>query len=286
VAWVMGIGIGLIFTFLFWHLQDYGGSPTLFGIASVLNHISEMAAYFYSFKIINKIGHIKVLALGLLCNVIRFIYISFITWPWLVLPFEFVQGITHAAVWAACCSFIAHNTDAELRPSAQSFLQGLHHGFGRFCGAVFGGMLIKSHGTVLVFRIYGLVCAVFLILFILVNFYNRSEGKLSADLPDDVDPRKLAEESAHLAPHGVPGGGMPRALSNTRLEDQAPQAEQYGENLNVPGGGANNPFLQEQTENYSYTADGRRIEANQDQYYGAGYSQAQSGYSSSGFGLQ
>ena len=77
---------------------------------------------------------------------------------------------------------------------------------------------------------------------------------------------------------------MPRALSNTRLEDQAPQAEQYGENLNVPGGGANNPFLQEQTENYSYTADGRRIEANQDQYYGAGYSQAQSGYSSSGFG--
>ena len=192
VAWVMGIGIGLIFTFLFWHLQDYGGSPTLFGIASVLNHISEMAAYFYSFKIINKIGHIKVLALGLLCNVIRFIYISFITWPWLVLPFEFVQGITHAAVWAACCSFIAHNTDAELRPSAQSFLSGLHHGFGRFCGAVFGGMLIKSHGTILVFRIYGLVCAVFLVLFVLVNFYNRDEGGLSADLPDDVDPRKVS----------------------------------------------------------------------------------------------
>ena len=219
VAWVMGIGIGLIFTFLFWHLQDYGGSPTLFGIASVLNHISEMAAYFYSFKIINKIGHIKVLALGLLCNVIRFIYISFITWPWLILPFEFVQGITHAAVWAACCSFIAHNTDAELRPSAQSFLQGLHHGFGRFCGAVFGGMLIKSHGTVLVFRIYGLVCAVFLILFILVNFYNRSEGKLSADLPDDVDPRKVRKTTtlycnfAFVYISGEMGDGAARLLT-------------------------------------------------------------------------
>lgn len=54
-----------------------------------------MAAYFYSFKIITKIGHIKVLAIGLLCNVLRFIYISFITWPWLVLPFEFVQGLQH-----------------------------------------------------------------------------------------------------------------------------------------------------------------------------------------------
>lgn len=83
--------------------QDFGGSPTLFGIASVLNHISEMAAFFYSFKIISKIGHIKVLALGLLCNVIRFIYISFITWPWLVLPFEFVQGmqilVIHHMYW-------------------------------------------------------------------------------------------------------------------------------------------------------------------------------------------
>ena len=26
------------------------------------------------------------------------------------------------------------------------FVQGVHHGFGRFCGAVFGGMLIKEHG--------------------------------------------------------------------------------------------------------------------------------------------
>ena len=25
-------------------------------------------------------------------------------------------------------------------------VQGVHHGFGRFCGAVLGGMLIKTHG--------------------------------------------------------------------------------------------------------------------------------------------
>ncbi len=187
VAWVMGIGVGLIFTFLFWHLQDYGGGPTLFGIASVLNHISEVAAYFFSFKLISKVGHIKVLAAGLLCNCLRFVYISFITWPWLVLPFEFVQGITHAAVWAACCSFIAHNTDAETRPSAQGFLQGLYHGFGKFCGAVFGGFLIKSHGTVWVFRVYGLVCAVFLVIFLAVNFARRDEGSASAEDGADAD---------------------------------------------------------------------------------------------------
>jgi uncharacterized membrane protein len=65
-------------------------------------------------------------------------------------------------------------------------LQGLHHGFGRFCGAVFGGMLIKEYGTVIVFRIYGVVCAVFLVLFILVNFSSRNEGGKS-DGSDDVN---------------------------------------------------------------------------------------------------
>ena len=139
VALIMGAGIGLISTFLFWHLQvntillckrsrflsskfisandfkmkihqlsfqDFGGTPTLFGIASVINHLSEMAAFFLVTKLIGKIGHVKVLAFGLLCNCLRFLYISFITWPWLVLPFEFVQG-KHFNQRHRCCYIIS-----------------------------------------------------------------------------------------------------------------------------------------------------------------------------------
>ncbi|CAG2180782.1 unnamed protein product, partial [Oppiella nova] len=60
VTWFMGFGIGLVFTFLFWHLQDLGGTPTLFGVASVINHISEICAYFYSYSLIKTYGHTKV----------------------------------------------------------------------------------------------------------------------------------------------------------------------------------------------------------------------------------
>lgn len=92
VTWWFGFGIGLVFCFLFWHLQDIGGSPTLYGIASVINHFSEIFAYFFSFRLINSVGHIKVLYIGLLANVGRFLYVSWLTDPWWVLPFEFVQG--------------------------------------------------------------------------------------------------------------------------------------------------------------------------------------------------
>ncbi|XP_046998233.1 major facilitator superfamily domain-containing protein 6 [Schistocerca americana] len=264
VSWFMGFGIGLIFTFLFWHLQDYGGTPTLFGVASVINHISEIFAYFFSFRLIKQIGHVKVLCLGLVGNILRFLYISWLTTPWWVLPFEFMQGITHAAVWAACCSYIAHNTPQELRSSAQGVLQGIHHGLGRGCGAVIGGIFVNYFGTRATFRGYGIICIFVLAAFVFINFYRKDSGFVS-DLPPTEDPHQVAEETAHLAPHGVPSNPIPRALSSTRLHelgnsDQAGYGATYqtsGGNLDVPGqpsigGGSTNPFLQNGGGGYSY----------------------------------
>ncbi|XP_076242019.1 major facilitator superfamily domain-containing protein 6 jef isoform X2 [Calliopsis andreniformis] len=253
VAWFMGFGIGLIFTFLFWHLQDYGGTPTLFGVASVINHISEIFAYFFSFKLIRQMGHVKVLCLGLGGNVLRFLYISWLTTPWWVLPFEFIQGITHAAVWAACCSYIAHNTPPQLRTSAQGVLQGVHHGLGRGCGAVIGGLFVDAYGTTATFRAYGLCCLLVLGGFVFINFYRKDTGFVS-DLPQTEDPHQVAE-ATHLAPHGVPSNAIPRALSSTRLHELANQDSGYGAtyqtsggNLGVPGANGGpvnptNPFL-------------------------------------------
>ncbi|KAJ0183045.1 hypothetical protein K1T71_001021 [Dendrolimus kikuchii] len=255
VAWFMGFGIGLIFTFLFWHLQDIGGSPTLFGVASVINHISEIFAYFFSFKLITQMGHVKVLCLGLVGNVLRFLYISWLTNPWWVLPFEFVQGVTHAAVWAACCSYIAHGAPPRLRSSAQGVLQGLHHGLGRGCGALLGGVAVYKWGTTRTFAGYGLLCGLVLAVFAFLNFRG------GADRPDggadaDEEARAVAEAGV-LAPHGVPSNPLPRALSSTRLADLA-HHDSYGatqsyagaDSLGVPGQPAvarpSNPFLAEQ----------------------------------------
>ena len=51
--------------------------------------------------------------------------------------------------------------------------------------------------------------------------------------------------------------------------------------INFLIGDQTNPFLQEQ---YAYDAAGAQIPVQQQAYYGGGYTQAQSGYSSSGYG--
>ncbi|KAL1460577.1 hypothetical protein WDU94_012553 [Cyamophila willieti] len=255
-----------------WDLEsDYGGSPTLFGVASVINHISEIFAYFFSFKLIRQVGHVKVLCLGLMGNILRFLYISWLKNPWWVLPFEFMQGITHAAVWAACCSYIAHNTPQQLRSSAQGVLQGIHHGLGRGCGAVIGGIFVNSFGTTATFRGYGICCAGVLGAFIFINFYRKEVGGFVSELPVTEDPHQVAEETAHLAPHGVPSNPIPRALSSNRLHELGDN-QGYGAtyntsasgNLDLPGQGggyntnpfptATNPFRQDlgPTLNYNF----------------------------------
>lgn len=59
VAWFMGFGYGFVFSFLYWHLEDLKGTTTLFGVCSVLSHISELAAYFTSHKFIELVGHVR-----------------------------------------------------------------------------------------------------------------------------------------------------------------------------------------------------------------------------------
>lgn len=59
VAWFMGFGYGFVFTFLYWHLEDLKGTTTLFGVCSILSHVSELAAYFTSHKFIELVGHVR-----------------------------------------------------------------------------------------------------------------------------------------------------------------------------------------------------------------------------------
>lgn len=173
------------------------------------------------------------LCLGLAGNVVRFLYISYLSRPWWVLPFEFVQGVTHAAVWAACCSYIAHGAPPGLRSSAQGVLQGLHHGLGRGCGAVIGGIAVAKWGTTRTFAGYGLLCGVVLVVFAFINFRDGGDGiGMGEGAPGADDEARAVAEAGVLAPHGVPSNPLPRALSSTRLTDLA-HHDQYGATASV-----------------------------------------------------
>ncbi|CAG2180455.1 unnamed protein product, partial [Oppiella nova] len=195
----------------------------------------EICAYFYSYSLIKTYGHTKVLCIGLAGNVARFLYISWLTNPWWVLPFELIQGVTHATVWAAACSYITQHTEPQLRSSTQGVLQGLHHGLGRGCGSIIGGMFVNRWGTQITFRLYGVLSIVVLGAFIHVNYYKPKEGyKFYEEDTDQV----VMDSASALAPHGVPTNPINRSHSRSNIQQQSPdQPESKGDANN-----GTNPF--------------------------------------------
>lgn len=74
-------------------------------------------------------------------------------------------------------------------------------------------------GTTAMLRGYGFACIFVLIAFVALNFYQRDKG-FSAELGPSEDPHQVAQEMAHLAPHGVPGNPtIVRNPSNINLEN-------------------------------------------------------------------
>jgi len=174
----------------------------------------------------------------------------------IILLSKCLSGITHAACYAACCSYINHITYdmPELRSSAQGVLQGLHHGLGRGCGAIIGGIFVNRWGTQATFRLYGALSILVLGAFAHVNFYRKGEGYGFFDDGDRDD--RFKPEDLSLAPHGVPSGPNPMGRSHSKHN-----LETYGgggvdvSNSSLPPQDQNvttNPFLTEVADDSIY----------------------------------
>ncbi|XP_044044363.1 major facilitator superfamily domain-containing protein 6-A-like isoform X4 [Siniperca chuatsi] len=213
VAWFMGFGYGFVFTFLYWHLEDLKGTTTLFGVCSILSHVSELGTYFTSHKFIELVGHVRVLYIGLACNTARYLYISYLENAWIVLPMEVLQGVTHASVWAACISFLSAAVPPALRTSAQGILQGLYLGLGRGCGAMVGGVFVNYFGAAAAFRGIGMASLVILLMF---SFIQCLTGKTE----DNED--KMLAENIPVPSSPVPIATIDLVRSDNTLGSPAP----------------------------------------------------------------
>eukprot|EP00112_Aurelia_sp_Birch-Aquarium-sp1_P007186 Seg1783.5 transcript_id=Seg1783.5/GoldUCD/mRNA.D3Y31 product="Major facilitator superfamily domain-containing protein 6" protein_id=Seg1783.5/GoldUCD/D3Y31 len=190
VAFYAGLGMGLARVFLFWHLEDLGAPPTLFGLSSALDHAAETITYFFTETIIHHIGHVEVICIGLVANVIRFISISYLVNPWLILPLDLLQGFAHAGVWAALTSYLGRAAPPGYRAAVQGILQGFYYGLGRAVGAILGGVLSHTLGTDSTFRYYGYGnMPILILLFVVVKLSLRWEKKC------EEEGREVSEES-------------------------------------------------------------------------------------------
>jgi len=211
-ALYLGFLMAFIKTFLFWHLKDLGGTQLLFSVISAVNCVAEVSMYFLSERLIAKIGEIRVLYIGLICYSIRLFYYSVLPYPWLVLVVELLPGITTAAVWAACLSYVSINSRPGAQTTMQCILHSVHWGLGYGAGEVIGGILVHHYGAPRTFVLFGVLCIIILFIYFLVRFvWGESERQMQRENElhsrgEDRADEEVAEEQAEEATGGAPPG--------------------------------------------------------------------------------
>lgn len=186
-ALYLGFLMAFIKTFLFWHLKDLGGPQLLFSLISAVNCFAEVSMYFLSSKLIKCIGHARVLYLGLICYSVRLLYYAIIKNPWYVLPVEILPGITTAAVWAACLSYVSKNSKPGAKTTMQCILHGVHWGLGYGAGEIIGGLLVHRLGAPATFVIFGIMSLLILLVYILIDMFGKEPDISCYETIDDAE---------------------------------------------------------------------------------------------------
>lgn len=96
----------LHYAFLFWYLQDLGGTPVLFSIILLIYCLAEVMMYFVSGYVVEAIGQQGMICLAFACYTARYLMYSYLRDPWLVIPMEMVQGITYGGVWSIAAVYV------------------------------------------------------------------------------------------------------------------------------------------------------------------------------------
>ncbi|XP_030746351.1 major facilitator superfamily domain-containing protein 6-like [Sitophilus oryzae] len=194
---ILGCAWGFIESFLFWLLEDLGGSKSLMGLTITVGGIVGIPLLVLSGPLIKKIGHANVIFIGFVFYAIRLIGYSLIYNPWLCLIFEAMESITFGLSFTAAVTYAAKLSTVTTDTSIQGMLGGIYYGVGKGVGSLIGGYLIKPIGirhTFQVFAVFTIIIGI--IYFAFYHFYIKKRPSEGTDITkkDSIKPQDTFSE--------------------------------------------------------------------------------------------
>lgn len=158
-------------SFLFWYLQDLGGTPSLFSVILLIYCLAEVVMYFISGSVGEAIGQQGIICLAFACYTARYLMYSYLKDPWLVIPMEMAQGITYGGVWSIAAVYV--NAPPEATPMVQSILHGSYWGLGMALGSGISGVIIDFTSPRSMFLIAAGICFLLCMFHLGIDIYNK-----------------------------------------------------------------------------------------------------------------
>lgn len=161
MAFVSGIGLASINTYLLPYMQELHASQSLMGVALGLATLSELPVLFLAERLLKRLKPHGLMVFGMLVIALRLLLYAAVSTPAGVLIFQIVNGPTFATVWVASVSYADASAPPGLKATSQGLFAAVIFGFGAAIGGLLGGLLLQAiggRGMYLVIGLLVLVC--------------------------------------------------------------------------------------------------------------------------------
>lgn len=153
------IATGINFGFVYVLMEEYMNSTKfIMGLSMTVACATELVFLAFSSNIIKALGGtMPATVIASLSHAIRYILISYVENPWLVLPLQGMQCLGVALFWTSAIEKVTTITEREVRSTMIGFLNSIHYALGPAIANFVGGYLYEIYGGRYFFRIIGVV---------------------------------------------------------------------------------------------------------------------------------
>jgi PPP family 3-phenylpropionic acid transporter len=145
-VFISGLGMSTVHSFLFLYMKDLGASAGLMGLSLTVATVSELPVFFFSDRLLRRLGPRGVLLISLAAYVVRLLAYAAMPAPAWVLAINLLHGLTFSAMWVAGVSYANQIAPPGMGATVQGLFGGVSMGLGAAMGAFSGGALYDAIG--------------------------------------------------------------------------------------------------------------------------------------------
>jgi len=158
---VSGLTLNIFNCFFFLYMEELGSKKTLMTFTIVVSCVFEVTVFWFAKQIIRLVGGtIPAFIIGIFSFVPRFIFMSYIQNPWLVLISQPLHGLGMGLAWAAAIDHTYASFPSETTVTAIALMSSIEFIGSTAIANIGGGHLYEKYGGKALFRASGIVAGV------------------------------------------------------------------------------------------------------------------------------
>ncbi|XP_035695161.1 major facilitator superfamily domain-containing protein 6-like protein B isoform X2 [Branchiostoma floridae] len=168
-----------IHNYLFWLVQDKGGSEIIMGLSVTVSTCAEIPMMFLGNWLIKRVTHAGLVSIAFLGLSVRFLYYSLLWTPWAVVPIELLHSFSYGAFWGAIMGYAEHISPPGIERTVQAIIAAIYWGLGFGTGSMVSGVIYDKYGVAILYRAACIVSVVWCLGFVLFQRFAPRKAKMN-----------------------------------------------------------------------------------------------------------